>query len=81
MRLKRSTLGLHLPRGGLSLRTHDFVHKMAFIKYHVEQGVKAIAPIYTTDHGVQAKTHLLEAIALLDSIDHKLVSMALEVDK
>ena len=59
-------------------KSHDFVHQMAFIKYHTEQALKNLSPIYTTDTGVAVKTHLQEAIALLDGIDHKLVSMALE---
>ena len=59
---------------------HDFVHQMAFIKYHTEQAYKKLSPIYTTDCGVAVKTHLQEAIALLDGIDHKLVSMAVEAE-
>jgi hypothetical protein len=57
---------------------HDLIHKLTFAKYHVEQAVKALAPFYTHDAGVNTRVHLQEALAQLDAIDNAIYHIMLD---
>jgi hypothetical protein len=52
---------------------HDLGHKLAPVRFHIDEAMKDLAPFYSTLPGVDVKEHLLAAASFLDGIDSQLL--------
>lgn len=54
------------------MKKHDIVNKLSVAKYHVEKARGLAISLGVSLIGVDIRTHLDEAIAKFDDIDHKI---------
>jgi len=52
---------------------HEMVHQLAIVSDQIDKAIKALAPYYATEPGVNIKEHLMTANAYLGGIESKLL--------